>query len=85
MVKWSLTCVFLRRTLVDMEMRDYIEQQPRGELMRLVRVSGLSLPTIAAIAKRGHRLRDVLLARRLSAATGGSVSVDELLIPEDYE
>jgi transcriptional regulator with XRE-family HTH domain len=61
-------------------------QNERGEQKRLEREAGVSHETIRQVLK-GRAVRDVRIARRLSAATGGKVPVWLLmqLKPSDVE
>lgn len=64
-----------------MTLSDYLADKKRGELMRLVRVSGLDYTTVWKIARTDHRLRDYQKAKALSLATNGLVSVEALCEP----
>lgn len=70
-----------------MDLAAYVEldekQHGPGGLTRLhLRTSKVSYNTIWMIHKEGHRLTDYHTAKRLSAATGGLVSIAELCEPE---
>lgn len=63
-----------------MTLAEYLETRPRkrGELRRLAQESGLDYSTVWRIARRGDRLDSYSKAKRLSAATGGAVSIADL-------
>lgn len=53
----------------------------RGLIAKLVRVSGLSYPTVQRVARDRLSLKDYGRARALSEATNGAVSIAELCEP----
>ena len=61
-----------------MNLAAYVKLQGDGEMTRLHRASGVSYTTIWKVAKKGHFLDSYDSAKRLSAATGGVVSIAEL-------
>lgn len=63
-----------------MRMPEYIKDKPRGEKARLARVSGLAYGTVHNVCN-GELLKTYDAAEKLSAATGGVVSIDELCKP----
>jgi len=54
----------------------------RGEIARLVRITGISYPTVHAVARGAGYLRNYDRARRLSDATDGVVTVADLCTPD---
>lgn len=60
-----------------MRLRMWVKRQGKGEISRLARVSGLSYPTVHALAHDKQEAKGET-ALKLSAATGGAVSVAEL-------
>lgn len=63
-----------------MTLAEYLKAQPRqrGLLKRLAQESGLDYSTVWNIARRGHRLDSYRKAKRLSAATGGAVTIADI-------
>lgn len=65
-----------------MDLAEWVEQQGRGELMRLMRKTGLAYPSILSHAKRESMPLVVASAHRISEAireSGGDVSAAEIL------
>jgi hypothetical protein len=60
-----------------MTLSDWLEAQPKGVLTRLARDSGLAYTTVFFVA-HGGSVKTLDTARKLSDATGGAVSVEEL-------
>lgn len=54
----------------------------RGEIARLVRITGISYPTVHAVARGADYLRNYDRARKLSDATDGLVTVADLCTPD---
>lgn len=54
----------------------------RGEIARLVRITGISYPTVHAVARGSDYLRSYDRARKLSDATDGVVTVADLCTPD---
>ena len=63
-----------------MDLKAWCEKEGKGARNRLFRLSGVTLPVIADILENG-RVRTTRIARALSEATGGEVSVAELCDP----
>ena len=63
-----------------MRLPEYVQKADRGVISRLSRESGLAYATVHACSK-GRLLKRYETASRLSAATGGVVSVAELCDP----
>jgi len=60
-----------------MKLADWIAKQPRGTVRRLAAREGVREATFYEAARHGLKRLDV--AKRLSAVTGGAVSVAELM------
>ncbi len=60
-----------------MDFPTWVQSQPRGVLKRIERDCGIGYTTLHRL-KRGARLDSYDLAKRLSAATGGEVTIDDL-------
>lgn len=60
-----------------MDFRTWAEAQPHGTLKRIERETGVAYTTLHRL-KRGDRLDSYALAERVSRATGGEVSIDDL-------
>jgi hypothetical protein len=63
-----------------MRLKDWVEGQGRGALTRLQLRTGIAYATILALSKDKHSAR-YQTAVKLSAATGGAVSIAELCAP----
>lgn len=61
-----------------MTLREYIDQAGHGVVMRLVRESGVAASTIYDHLKSGKPLRSYPAAKKLSDATGGAVTIEDL-------
>lgn len=61
---------------------DWFAMQPRGRGLKTARVAGVGTTTIYQLV-RGVPLRRYDVARRISAATGGAVSIEELCAPRE--
>lgn len=59
-----------------MRLKQWVEREGRGEIMRLMRVTGLSYQAVHAIAHGRKSSYDS--AERISKATDGAVSIAEL-------
>ena len=64
-----------------MDLGTYVEQQERGALTRLQKSTGMSYAMLWKIATNGLRIKHYGVARRLSDATGGAVSIADLCEP----
>lgn len=61
-----------------MRLAEYVKSRPRGEIARLARVSGVTTSVLSELVG-GHRLLSrYSVAKRVSNATGGVVTVAEL-------
>ena len=67
-----------------MDLKTWCDKEGVGARNRLFRLSGVTLPVIADILETG-RARTTKIARRLSDATGGEVTVAELCDPQPHE
>jgi phosphoribosylaminoimidazole (AIR) synthetase len=56
----------------------------KGVYTHLFRVSGVSYKTVLKLARDGLGTRDYEVANKLSLATGGEVSIQEILYPEKF-
>jgi len=61
-----------------MKLADYVEREGRGAIARISRESGVSYTTVHAIARHGQTLSRYDLAKQISDATGGAVTVEDL-------
>lgn len=61
-----------------MTLAEWLEAEQRGSISELSRRSGVSMLTIRRV-RDGMRLRNVVIARRISEATGGVVSAQSML------
>lgn len=64
-----------------MYLSEYVTREGRGALSRIQRETGLAYTTVFRAA-RGRAIKKYEVARRISAATGGAVSVEELCAPK---
>jgi hypothetical protein len=64
-----------------MRFSEWVEGQPRGAMKRLERETGVGYNTLARL-RRGETLRRYDVAKTLSDATGGAVSVADLCEPD---
>lgn len=62
-----------------MLLADYLTKQDRGAISRLVRAARIANSTVHDILN-GHRLSRLDVAQRISDATGGKVTVADLLL-----
>lgn len=60
-----------------MDFPSWAEKQPHGALTQLARETGCAYVTLHRL-KRGGRIDSYSLAERISRATGGEVSIDDL-------
>jgi hypothetical protein len=65
---------------MGMLLQEWIERQGRGAITRLARLSGLNYTTVYYPAY-GAPVKTYDAAKRISAATGGAVSIQELCEP----
>lgn len=63
-----------------MQLSHWVEKQGRGAISRIWRESGVSCSTIYE-ALRGAPISRYPVAKAISDATGGAVSIDELFAP----
>jgi len=61
-----------------MRLRDWVKARGEGELTRLAREADVAYSTVCNICKGTTRLPRVSTAERLSAATWGAVTVEDL-------
>jgi hypothetical protein len=64
-----------------MRFREWVDTQPKGTMTRIQRETGLGYTTIMR-ARRGEPIAHYETAKRISDATGGEVTVEELCEPE---
>lgn len=64
-----------------MDFPSWAKAQPHGTLKRIEREQGVGYMTLYRL-KRGERIDSYDLAARISKATGGEVSIDELCAPK---
>lgn len=62
-----------------MRLRAWIKRQGKGAISQLAAASGVSYTTVHAVARDKQRVKHVEIAEKISAATGGAVSVLELI------
>lgn len=67
-----------------MLLKDWIIREGRGAASRLVRETGLAASTID-YAVRGEPISKYDTAKRISVATGGDVSIEELCEPATHD
>jgi hypothetical protein len=67
-----------------MTFAEWVKDQPYGVMKRLEREHGFGYQTLSRV-KRGERLKRYDIARRLSAATGGAVSIADLCEAQEHE
>lgn len=60
-----------------MRLREYLDEQPRGEITRLVRVTGVANSTLHDVLN-GKPIRLYETAKKISEATGGKVGIADL-------
>ena len=65
-----------------MQLAEYVAREGRGTLAKLQRATGLAYTTVFRALKRPPTYET---AQKLSLATGGSVSIDELCTPPARE
>ena len=63
-----------------MRLREYVDAKGRGEITRIVRVAEVANTTVHD-ALKGHAIARYDTAKRISEATGGLVSIEELCEP----
>lgn len=63
-----------------MRFEKWIKKQPRGTLKAIERSAGISYTTLLKL-RRGERMDSYGLATRISEATGGDVTVEDLCRP----
>ena len=59
---------------------EWAKRQPRGVLKRIELEHGVGYNTLSRLM-RGETLTSYLVAKRVSAATGGEVSIEEICEP----
>lgn len=67
-----------------MTFAEWVKDQPYGVLKRLERQHGFGYQTLARV-KRGELLKRYDIAKHLSEATGGAVSIAELCEAQEHE
>lgn len=65
-----------------MRFSEWVGTQPRGTLKRLERQTGVGYTTLQRL-RLGQTLVRYDIARKLSEATGGEVSIDDLCVAPD--
>lgn len=68
--------------MIVMRFDAWVRKQPRGTLKRLERDAGVGYMTLMR-AMRGDLIATYAVAKRISDATGGAVSIDELCEAEE--
>ncbi len=63
-----------------MHLAEWIDSQPYGEISRLARETGLVFNTIQYL-RFGRHIPSYATAKKISDATGGAVTLDELFSP----
>lgn len=59
-------------------LHEYLATRPRGELTRIHRATGVAYSWLYRCAVGEHAFSRYSIAKKISDATGGAVSVDEL-------
>jgi len=75
-----LTDYSLYTILTGMRLADWIEREGRGAISRLVRETGCAASTFHTHIN-GKPIAEYQTAKRISEATGGEVSIEELCEP----
>jgi DNA-binding phage protein len=68
--------------LMCMRFKEWLSTQPHGTMMRICRDTGLGLRTIYAV-RDGVNTPRFATAKRISEATGGAVTIEDLCEPQE--